>query len=76
MIYVLWYSPTLEGHCNSKNEFIKDHHVLDLAGGTGDLSKRILKHLNHSAQLCLADYNHSMLETGQKNLLNMGYILK
>ena len=68
-IHRLWKDTAIQ-----KMNLSRDHHVLDLAGGTGDLSKRILKHLNHSAQLCLADYNHSMLEIGQKNLLNMGYI--
>tara|TARA_X000000950_G_scaffold41425_2_gene45277 strand:+ start:830 stop:1615 length:786 start_codon:yes stop_codon:yes gene_type:complete len=68
-LHRFWKDYAVNSMCLHKND-----HVLDLAGGTADLSNRILKKLAHSSQLCLADYNHSMLKIGRKNLHNAGYL--
>lgn len=46
--------------------------VLDLAGGTGDLTHQILKHPKAPKQCVLADINLDMLKHGRGNLLNKG----
>jgi demethylmenaquinone methyltransferase / 2-methoxy-6-polyprenyl-1,4-benzoquinol methylase len=46
--------------------------VLDLAGGTGDLTKRIIKKMGMQGKVVLADINESMLQEGQKRLDNEG----
>lgn len=49
------------------------NRVLDLAGGTGDLTKKFSKLVGEKGQVVLADINHSMLEVGKKRLLDQGY---
>jgi demethylmenaquinone methyltransferase/2-methoxy-6-polyprenyl-1,4-benzoquinol methylase len=46
--------------------------VLDLAGGSGDLTRLLSRHLQDSGQLILADINASMLSVGRDRLLNEG----
>jgi demethylmenaquinone methyltransferase/2-methoxy-6-polyprenyl-1,4-benzoquinol methylase len=46
--------------------------VLDLAGGTGDLTARIRKRVGPSARVCLSDINNSMLEQGRARLADAG----
>lgn len=46
--------------------------VLDLAGGTGDLTKRFAQRVGTSGQVILADINRSMLELGRKRLVDRG----
>ena len=41
-----------------------DHHLVDLAGGTGDISLRFLKAGGGSA--CVTDINQAMLQAGQQ----------
>ena len=54
---------------------IKQHSkVLDLACGSGDLTKLICKKLYPHVDLTLADINSEMLTQGRRNLLNCGYI--
>jgi len=54
---------------------LKPHHVvLDLAGGTGDLTRIIAKKLNHTGSVTLADINASMLSKGRESLLNAGIV--
>lgn len=48
--------------------------VLDLAGGTGDLSKDIAKQIGTDGLLLLADINAQMLEAGKEKLTNLGII--
>ncbi|GJM07683.1 MAG: ubiquinone/menaquinone biosynthesis C-methyltransferase UbiE [marine bacterium B5-7] len=48
------------------------HHVLDLAGGTGDLSKQFAKKVGDSGRVVLSDINASMLQEGRDRLLNEG----
>jgi demethylmenaquinone methyltransferase / 2-methoxy-6-polyprenyl-1,4-benzoquinol methylase len=47
-------------------------HILDLAGGTGDLSALINKELGQTGQLVLADINEHMVIEGRDRLLNEG----
>lgn len=48
--------------------------VLDLAGGTGDLTKKFSRIVGPQGQVILADINSSMLETGRERLTNEGYV--
>lgn len=68
-IHRLWKSYTIQKMHLNPNDL-----VLDLAGGTGDMSLGIIKYLKTSNQLTLSDYNISMLEIGRKNLRNHGYL--
>ncbi len=49
------------------------HRVLDIAGGTGDLTMQFAKRVGDAGQVVLADINSSMLEVGRDRLLNRGY---
>ncbi len=49
-----------------------EHTVLDLAGGTGDLTQRILQHPKAPKQCVLADINFDMLSQGQDKLIDQG----
>lgn len=46
--------------------------VLDLAGGTGDLTQLIMKSPNAPKHCVLADINYDMLKTGQDKLIDKG----
>lgn len=46
--------------------------VLDLAGGTGDLTKLIHKKIGTSGKIVLSDINSSMLTVGKNRLLDAG----
>lgn len=46
--------------------------ILDLAGGTGDLSAGLAKKLDKTGKVVLADINEAMLEQGRVRLLNQG----
>ncbi len=48
------------------------HQVLDLAGGTGDLTAKISPLVGDNGQVVLADINHSMLKVGRMRLLDKG----
>lgn len=48
------------------------HCVLDLAGGTGDLTTLINRHIGTHGQMYLADINDSMLRVGYQRLLDRG----
>ena len=48
------------------------HKVLDIAGGTGDLSAAFAKRVGSKGQVILADINHSMLTVGRDRLLDKG----
>jgi demethylmenaquinone methyltransferase / 2-methoxy-6-polyprenyl-1,4-benzoquinol methylase len=49
--------------------------VLDLAGGTGDLSAKFAKKVGAEGQVVLADINASMLQVGRERLLNKGVLV-
>jgi demethylmenaquinone methyltransferase/2-methoxy-6-polyprenyl-1,4-benzoquinol methylase len=48
-------------------------HVLDVAGGSADLSRLFLKKVGSSGQVVLTDINNAMLRVGRDRLLNAGY---
>ncbi|WP_419812483.1 bifunctional demethylmenaquinone methyltransferase/2-methoxy-6-polyprenyl-1,4-benzoquinol methylase UbiE [Bacterioplanoides sp.] len=48
--------------------------VLDLAGGTGDLTKKFSKIVGPSGGVVLADINSSMLNVGRDRLTDQGYV--
>ena len=53
------------------------HHantILDLAAGTGDISKRMYQKLSKSGKIIIADYNLPMMQKGHESLLNNGII--
>ncbi len=48
--------------------------VLDLAGGTGDLTRAFAKRVGQSGRVVLADINHAMLLVGREKLINKGIL--
>src|SRR3984957_14848546 len=46
--------------------------VLDVAGGTGDLTKKLAKLVGKKGQVYLADINSSMLQVGRSRLTDEG----
>lgn len=51
-----------------------DHKVLDLAGGTGDLTAKFSRIVGEKGQVILADINNSMLNVGRDKLRDMGIV--
>lgn len=49
--------------------------VLDVAGGTADLSLAFAKRVGPTGQVWLTDINHSMLSVGRDRVLDRGYAL-
>ena len=47
--------------------------VLDLAGGTGDLTARIIPNIQPKGTMILSDINADMLAEGKKRLLDQGF---
>ncbi len=52
------------------------HQVLDVAGGTGDLTHKIHTLLGSSGHVTLLDYNFNMLQEGRHKLINLGVFEK
>jgi len=48
------------------------HHVLDLAGGTGDLAAKFARIVGQQGSVTIADINDSMLKVGRERLLDKG----
>jgi len=48
--------------------------ILDLAGGTGDLTKEFAKRVGKSGKVVLADINESMVRVGRDRLIDEGII--
>ncbi len=48
------------------------HKVLDLAGGTGDLSMKFSRLVGDSGQVVLADINDAMLRVGRDRIIDQG----
>ncbi|MEQ8955263.1 MAG: class I SAM-dependent methyltransferase, partial [Gammaproteobacteria bacterium] len=48
------------------------HSVLDLAGGTGDLSMRFAKIVGKQGRVVLADINEAMLQVGRDRVIDAG----
>ena len=69
-LHRLWKSFTLNtAHIRSGAK------VLDIAGGTGDLSRGWAKRVGENGEVWLTDINSSMLTVGRDRLLNEGKIL-
>lgn len=49
------------------------HRVLDVAGGSGDLTQALAKRVGPQGHVVLADINAAMLTTGRDKLINKGY---
>ena len=65
----LWKNYTI-----SSSNVKEGDHVLDIAGGTGDLAIKFIKKVGPSGKVILSDINESMLHEGRKNLINHGII--
>lgn len=50
------------------------HRVLDIAGGTGDLTMKFSDLVGREGQVVLADINASMLQVGRGRLIDRGYV--
>lgn len=48
--------------------------VLDLAGGTGDLTRKFSELVGENGQVVLADINDSMIKVGREKLQNLGVV--
>jgi demethylmenaquinone methyltransferase/2-methoxy-6-polyprenyl-1,4-benzoquinol methylase len=68
-VHRLWKRFTLD-----KSGVRKGNHVLDLAGGTGDLAEKFSKLVGAEGKVILADINRSMLEAGRDRLLDKGIV--
>ncbi|MEW7867697.1 bifunctional demethylmenaquinone methyltransferase/2-methoxy-6-polyprenyl-1,4-benzoquinol methylase UbiE [Aeromonas diversa] len=66
-IHRLWKRFTID--CSGVR---KGHKVLDLAGGTGDLTAKFSRIVGETGQVVLADINDSMLKVGRDKLRNLG----
>ena len=51
----------------------KGHQVLDIAGGTGDLTMKFSDLVGPTGKVVLADINASMLQVGRGRLMDRGY---
>ncbi|ODC04212.1 bifunctional demethylmenaquinone methyltransferase/2-methoxy-6-polyprenyl-1,4-benzoquinol methylase [Terasakiispira papahanaumokuakeensis] len=51
----------------------KGHKVLDIAGGTGDLTMAFSRLVGDEGEVVLADINESMLNVGRDKLLDRGF---
>lgn len=54
--------------CNPQN----GQTILDLAGGTGDLTKLLHKRIGNNGKIIIADINEEMLKVGEAKLLDQG----
>lgn len=50
-------------------------HVLDIAGGTGDLARAFAPRVGEQGRVVLTDINEAMLRTGRDRLLDEGRVL-
>lgn len=51
----------------------RGHKVLDIAGGTGDLTMQFADRVGETGEVVLADINQEMLEVGRDRLMDQGY---
>ena len=52
------------------------HRVLDLAGGSGDLTRLLSSKVGENGLVVLADINAAMLEIAEKRLIDQGIFVK
>ncbi len=67
-LHRLWKAFTI-----SQSGVREGSRVLDIAGGTGDLSLAFAKKVGKSGQVVLTDINNAMLSRGRDRLLDKGY---
>ncbi|OGV34565.1 MAG: bifunctional demethylmenaquinone methyltransferase/2-methoxy-6-polyprenyl-1,4-benzoquinol methylase [Legionellales bacterium RIFCSPHIGHO2_12_FULL_35_11] len=67
-IHRLWKFFTIE-----LSQIKSGDSVLDLAGGSGDLTKLICKKIGKNGHVVLADINSSMLSVGRNRLIDKGF---
>ena len=68
-IHRLWKRQTI-----ASSGVRKGHKVLDLAGGTGDLTAKFSQIIGETGQVILGDINDSMLKVGREKLRNLGLV--
>jgi len=68
-IHRLWKRATIE-----QSGVRQGQAVLDLAGGTGDLTARFSAMVGSTGQVVLADINDSMIKVGRSRLIDRGLI--
>ncbi len=66
-IHHLWKAFAIS-HCNAR----PGQSILDLAGGTGDLTAKLSQKVGESGQIILADINDAMIKVGRDRLINRG----
>ena len=66
----LWKSFTI-----ARSGVREGSHVLDVAGGTGDLSLAFARKVGKRGQVWLTDINNAMLANGRDRLCNKGYLI-
>ena len=50
------------------------HHVVDVAGGTGDLTARLARRVGNRGGVVCTDINSAMLDVGRDRLLDQGFV--
>lgn len=68
-IHRLWKRYTIE-----MSGVRRGHQVLDIAGGTGDLTAQFSRLVGPEGRVVLADINASMLEVGRSRLVDRGIV--
>lgn len=68
-VHRIWKRLTIE-----QSGVRRGHRVLDLAGGTGDLTAKFSKMVGVDGQVVLGDINDSMLKVGRARLLDRGIV--
>ena len=68
-IHRLWKHMTIE-----MSGVRRGHSVLDIAGGTGDLTAKFSRIVGPEGTVVLADINDSMLKVGRDRLMDRGFV--
>ncbi len=68
-VHRIWKALTIE-----MSGVREGHRILDVAGGTGDLTRKFSKIVGSKGQVILADINSSMLEVGRERLIDQGFV--
>ncbi|WP_271271900.1 bifunctional demethylmenaquinone methyltransferase/2-methoxy-6-polyprenyl-1,4-benzoquinol methylase UbiE [Aliamphritea hakodatensis] len=66
-VHRIWKKLTIE-----QSGVRRGHQVLDIAGGTGDLTMRFSRLVGSEGKVVLADINDSMLKVGRDRLMDRG----
>lgn len=68
-VHRIWKRYTIE-----RTAVRKGQKILDIAGGTGDLTAKFSKLVGESGKVVLADINDSMLKVGRSKLVDKGIV--